>query len=805
MTDESPRSRRRPQAPGMMKPLNLKLVLTLAISLLAFGLTGVVTLAIGEAGIGGIEASISTSLALLANQMQDKLDHRAYERLREIGVSARLLGMLDMTEKPDAIRLWLEQLRSSREDYAWIGLVNKGGVVTEATDGRRVGEDVSQTPWFRAAMQAPTVRDADDKSPEKGGPVAFRTEAGHVLEIAQPVIGPGEQAVGVLAAQIDWNWVGEIRDSVIGSLKRDHGVDIIVLNSSGAVILGPSALLGRTLQVTSRASPMAQDGVFEGQHYLFAYAKIDGHRKFRGLGWSVLVRQDVQIALAPVRELQNVMILCGAGFSLLAALAAWAVAGRIAAPLLRLAQAAQNIQRGADMRMPEFRGYAEAEVLSRSFALLVSDLKHRERALASLNETLEAQVSERTSELAAQNVALAMAYQEAEKATEAKSRFLAAASHDLRQPLHAMSLFVRALSRRVSGEEAPRLVGQLEEALTSLRGMFEALLNISRLDAGLIQPSPAEIQVKALVERVSSGFRAEAESKGLRFLSRSVDAQLYADPALLETMLRNLVSNALKFTRRGGVALIARRTGDAVAFEVIDTGPGIAEERRERIFEEFERAREQAIGHNEGLGLGLSIVRRYAALLASKVSVSSRIGHGTRFTLIVPRAKLLGRQAGFDGHRRKNGETKLPPGLRVLVLDDDPVIVSALARDLADRGCDVQGATSPAAAEAILNAAPGIDAMILDFDLGGAETGLDFFARMNRSFARPTPALILTGGTSTATLAAILASQLSWLTKPAEPDMIAEALVRLVENDDMHVAVIDDPVSSDRHAKGIES
>ena len=131
------------------------------------------------------------------------------------------------------------------------------------------------------------------------------------------------------------------------------------------------------------------------------------------------------------------------------------------------------------------------------------------------------------------NDALAKAYAEAEKATRAKSRFLAAASHDLRQPLHAMSLFARALSRRVSGEEAPRLVNQLEEALASLREMFEALLNISRLDAGLIQPDVTEVSTKTLVERVASGSRVEAEGRGLRFLSRSVDAQLRTDPALL--------------------------------------------------------------------------------------------------------------------------------------------------------------------------------------------------------------------------------------------------------------------------------
>ena len=269
--------------------------------------------------------------------------------------------------------------------------------------------------------------------------------------------------------------------------------------------------------------------------------------------------------------------------------------------LLRLSARGATIRRGADMQMPEMRGYAEAEALSRSLASLVADLKQpRTVARGARTRHLRLRSLSAPAQLAVAERGAVQAYIEAEKATEAKSRFLAAASHDLRQPLHAMSLFARALSQRVSGEEAPRLIEQLEEALASLKGMFEALLNMSRLDAGLIQPDLTEVSTNTLIDRVSSGFRMEAEGRALRFVSRSAEAQLRTDPALVETMLRNLISNALKFTRRGGVALIARRSGDAIAIEVVDTGPGIAEDRRERIFDEFERAREQAAGTMRG-------------------------------------------------------------------------------------------------------------------------------------------------------------------------------------------------------------
>jgi signal transduction histidine kinase/ActR/RegA family two-component response regulator len=762
------------------RPFNLRLVLALVISLMAFGLTGIATLKVGGAGIRSVEEGIGTSLALLADQMQDKLDRSMFERLRELGNAARSFRSLNIAGDPDAIGAWLAQIRDPGDNYAWVGFIGTDGRVVRATNGLSEGADVSQKPWFRAALQAANITDSSDALPERPGSVSLAAEPGHAPDIAQPVLDKDGHAIGVLAAQINWSWAGEIRDSVIGTLKRNLRTDVLLLNASGTVILGPADMLGRTLHVAERAEPLMQSGVFEGRHYLFAYAKTDGYRDFGGLGWSVLVRQDAHVALAPVRTLQNQMILWGVGLSLLAALIAWAVARRIAAPLLQLAHAAQNIQRGADMTMPQLHSYAEAAVLSRSFGLLVSDLKQRENALARLNETLEAQVSERTRELAVRNQALARAYAEAENATQAKSRFLAAASHDLRQPLHAMMLFARALSRRVHGEEAPRLVGQLEDALRSLRGMFDALLNISRLDAGLIQPNLADVSAKALIERVSAGFRVEAESRGLRFISRSVDVTLRTDAALLETMLRNLVANALKFTRHGGVALVARHSGDAVAFQVVDTGPGIPEDRCGRIFDEFERAREQAGGHNEGLGLGLSIVRRYAALLGIEIRLVSRLGRGTRFSLLVPRRQEVEADDRAEHAPGLNGICRLPAGLRVLVMDDDPMIVAGLTNDLADRGCDPVGATSPAQAEALFSAEPQIDAVIMDFDLGGDETGLDFLSRMERQMLRKIPGLILTGGTDTATLATVINSRLLWLTKPADPELIAGALAGLV-------------------------
>ena len=774
----------------MTKPLNLRLVLALVISLLSFGLTGAATLMVGGAGISGVEQGIGKSLIFLADQMQDKLDRSLFERLREIGDTARLFRSLDPEENPGVVRTWLDELRGKGDDYAWVGFADMDGKIIRATGQWREGEDVTQRKWFQAALQSPLRGDLHDAALDEAANEGHDGKTGPVLlNIAQGVQDESGELAGVLVAQINWSWADEIRASVTGTLRRDQATDILVLNSSNTVLLGPPEMLGKPLDVANRTSRALQEGVFEGRRYLFAYAKTDGYRSFGGLGWSVLVRQDAQIALAPVRKLQDEIVAWGLGLSLLAAIIAWTVAGRIAAPLLRLARAAQSIQRGADTQMPELHSYSEAQILSRSFASLVSDLKQRERALENLNEELESEVAKRTSELAARNEALAAAYTDAEMATQAKSRFLAAASHDLRQPLHAMTLFARALSRRVHGEEPERLVGQIEESLRSLKGMFDALLNVSRLDAGLIQPARSTISAKALIDRVSEGFRVDAESRGLRFVSRSVDVQLSTDPALLETMLRNLVSNALKFTRRGGVAVIARRSGASIAVQVLDTGPGIRKDRERRIFDEFERSREQAGGLNEGLGLGLSIVRRYADLLGIDVRLSSKPGRGTCFSLIIPPASIASASHSPDDRRTPNGADNLPAGLRVLVMDDDPMIVAALTHDLSDRGCQSRGATSIAQAEDVLNQGFRVDAIVVDFDLGCEETGLDFLGRMERTLRKKVPGLILTGGTDAATLAAVATGGVRWLTKPADPDVVAGAIAGIISRPNMELDV----------------
>lgn len=768
----------------MTTPLRLRSVLSLAISMLGGALILLVILTVGTAGQQRVTDQVGASVMLLADQMQDKLDRALYERFREVSNAAQVLPRISAAQASGGVRAWLEELQKGYPDYAWIGLADTGGRVQSATLSILEGADVASEAWFRDGLKQETVGDVREIPALSARLAQTPGATRRYVAISGPVLDASGATTGVIAALLDWSWIDEVRDSLFGTTSSGRTEQVFVLDRAGIVILGPPSLTGQPLPLASVKSAVAGVGQYaierwpDGGDYVTGIARSDGYRNFSGLGWIVLVRQDAGVALAPVRRLQHQTLAWGLGLAALGGLAAWLLSQRISAPLLRLANSADAIRRGEEVRIPDVRDYAEVDVLSRSLETLVSELKNQQEALALLNVSLGEQVAERTSELLLRNTALTLAREAAEAATAAKSRFLAAASHDLRQPLHAMTLFSRALSRRVSGEEAPRLVEQLELALVSLKGMFDSLLNISRLDAGLIEPSFALVSVREVLERISEAFRAEAESRGLQFKCRALEATIATDPALLETMLRNLVANALKFTRSGGVLLAAHRRGGQVAFEIWDTGAGISADQQDRIFGEFERARQDASGPNEGLGLGLSIVRRYAGLLGIEVKLASRLGKGTAITLLMPDAGTEFARPALSPPLAA-GTATLLPGMHVLLLDDDPMILAAMARELEDRGCAATSFASEGEARTAVLDGLRADVAIVDFNLGEDVTGIDVLARLEQVHG-PLPALILTGGTDSDTLSALVATGRPWLIKPADPEDVARELKILV-------------------------
>lgn len=235
----------------------------------------------------------------------------------------------------------------------------------------------------------------------------------------------------------------------------------------------------------------------------------------------------------------------------------------------------------------------------------------------------------------AQEFALAAARAEAERANLAKSKFLAAASHDLRQPVQSLILFLAALKGPTAGTPLEKPVQRMGQAVDALSVMLSGILDVSRLDAGVVTPQLTALDVGAILARLSHEYTALAEAKGLRFSSITPPLHSYADPTLLERILRNLIENAIRYTQRGGVVVACRHRGKSVRVDVVDTGIGIPEEQIGDVFEEYFQLNNSARDRALGLGLGLAIVKRSAKLMGANIEVRSRVGRGSRFSLLL--------------------------------------------------------------------------------------------------------------------------------------------------------------------------
>lgn len=276
------------------------------------------------------------------------------------------------------------------------------------------------------------------------------------------------------------------------------------------------------------------------------------------------------------------------------------------------------------------------------------------------------------------------ARQQAESASLAKSQFLAAASHDLRQPLYALSLFSSSLGTLQLDNEGRTVVGNIQESVSAMESLFVGLLDVSRLDAGVVKPQFAPVSVDALFDRLSQYFRPVALERGLDLRFRSDGEWVKSDVTLLEQVLSNLVSNTLRCTIRGGVLIAARRRGEEVSFEVWDTGIGISQADRQRIFDEFVQLGNPERDRRKGLGLGLSIAQRSAALLGSDIKLRSRPGEGSCFAITQPSTETLRAEAAI-------GVPALPDSadfvrssdLPVLIVDDEKDVRIALGDLLA--------------------------------------------------------------------------------------------------------------------------
>src|SRR5262245_42743790 len=373
----------------------------------------------------------------------------------------------------------------------------------------------------------------------------------------------------------------------------------------------------------------------------------------------------------------------------------------------------------------------------------VNEVIVRAMVLSIRNENLVKAIEARSARLQEQTLAAEQARGNAERAVRDKTRFLAAASHDLRQPMHAISLLVGTLRPRASGAERD-VVERLERSVEAMDGLFNTILDLSKLDAGVVKPVIADVPLRARFDSIEVHFAPQAAFKKLTlrvFQSRAIVA---TDRAVLERLLRNLLSNAIKYTREGKVLVGCRRRDGRLRIGVWDTGGGIAPEHLERVFEEYFQANASPRDRSEGLGLGLSIVRRLARLLGSEIEVVSAPGRGSRFELEVPLAGYARSvaPAGADESTRD----EVLAGKYVLVIDDEPDVRFGTESVLREWGCRSASVGSLEEVTALLERELRFpDAVVTDFRLADRHTGLDAIAAVQRYSGERTAAVIVTG------------------------------------------------------------
>ncbi|SFR88936.1 Signal transduction histidine kinase [Dyella sp. OK004] len=484
---------------------------------------------------------------------------------------------------------------------------------------------------------------------------------------------------------------------------------------------------------------------------------------------SVLVDVSMSEAIAAQRaSLRNALIALALSL-FIAGVIGWQAAHWISAPLRRLAGAVHQLGRGDRRVEVEVTDQSEIGELQRGFNAAAA-------ALYDIQRGMEQEIEHATVELARKNAAL-------EAASVAKARFLAAASHDLRQPLYALTLFSSSLA--VDERDPVRLdrIAHIQECVEALDHLFSELLDLSRLETGAMQIEISEFSLDHVFEEVSRNFRMIAEQHGLRLVMRATHLWVRSDRTMLARILNNLVSNALRYTRQGGVLVVARhRLDGTVRVDVWDTGSGIEPEHQARVFDEFYRVDchgtgEHDSGPRRGLGLGLATVQRLAELLDTRVQLKSTPGRGSVFSFhlpeVPPQHPLQPEvdQAALD-----------VTGMRVLVIDDEPAILSGIRYLLRGWGCDVAVAEDRTQAlEAVESWSQPPDIVISDLRLRNNESGLDVLAALDRYFLRdgaePFPRLLITGETRSDRLREIMAAKIPVLYKPVSPEQLREAMV----------------------------
>jgi two-component system, sensor histidine kinase len=381
-------------------------------------------------------------------------------------------------------------------------------------------------------------------------------------------------------------------------------------------------------------------------------------------------------------------------------------------------------------------------------------------------------------ELIAAREAAERACEIADRANQGKSRFLATASHDLRQPLQTLSLLNGTLRRIVSDPDAAEALSLQEQAIGAMSRLLNALLDISKLESGAIRPEPTDFTVAEIFEELRGDFAAVAANKGLKLRIEYCKDCVHSDPSLVEQILRNLVSNAIKYTRQGWIQLRCLHEAALIRIEVLDTGVGIPANQLAYIYDEFYQVGVATNASRDGYGLGLSIVQRLVKLLNLRLDVRSEVGKGSTFSLSLPLGSSSSGTVRIASHESDVRQPKIGK-VSVLLVEDDPAVRDATRMLLKAEGYRVTAVESLAEALRQVRQEP-IDLLVTDYHLGDSETGIQVIAALRERLGFPLKAVLMTGDTSSAVQELPRDSYLRVASKPIKAEELLTLLRALL-------------------------
>jgi signal transduction histidine kinase/CheY-like chemotaxis protein len=410
-----------------------------------------------------------------------------------------------------------------------------------------------------------------------------------------------------------------------------------------------------------------------------------------------------------------------------------------------------RVERSTDQQLNAFSLFETAISLDQQVRNRTQQLK---QALQSLEET---------------NGSLSQAKQQAEAASSLKSSVLISVTHDLLQPLNAARLTLSALEEMIASPKGLVLTEQIDRSLATLEDLLRTLLDISKLDAGVLKPEFRPVAISTLFEVLRQEFTPVAARHHLVLKIRPCAETVLSDPMMLRRILQNLLANALRYTQRGSVLMGCRLKGANVSIEVHDTGPGIPEAQREGIFMEFQRG-ENSIGDGAGIGLGLSIVRRFATALGHEIHLKSHMGRGSMFGVTVPRSSSPEEAASGRAPALPESAFGGMEGAKILLIENDLASAEGLANLLEKWGCDVAVAKSAEDALDSIRALDEVpDVIVADLHLDNGETGIEAVKKMRHAVKTNVPAIIVTADYSAKAASDAASSGHELLKKPIKP------------------------------------